>query len=795
MALLISASASVAATCKSDPNECTPKKLCKEATNLKGGNAVWSKARNDAKHVRFAQGLGMSCGVVAIVEPCDLDANECKISQLCEKATKSNGGQTVWNSAAQNYVDVAKEYELTCGIKAKTTSLMKTCSAATPEACTTSDICRMATSQVSNVRAWYGDFLAQGYVKEAKKRGLNCGVGTTNTSWKTCTSRTPDACPTWRLCSIATKRINGKPKTWRTLFNFKPYVKEAKKRGLNCGVGDTTTSVTKTCTSKTPDACSVTAICKLATLGSSESKTWAISLNSRTYVKEAKKRGLSCGVKAKTTFGEIRRGWLGVRIQDVDEDSAASIEGLDRAAGIMVVGVPDGPANDAGMLQGDVIVIFDGHDIEDARDFVQTVGNTEVEKAVDVIVVRDGKKMTLSVTLGLRDDEKVARAGSVTKTCSAKTREACSVRDICDRATRQSGETKTWETSSYGWGYVKEAKKRGLTCGVKAKTAAVTKTCTSKTPEACSVAVLCISATKGKGDLRKWDTGYRFKPYITEAKKRGLTCGVKAKTAAVTKTCSLKTPEACSVTAICNAATYTEDNSKFWNDEAMYASYVKEAKKRGLTCGIEIANFDKSDFLNLSSLNRKQLQYGLKKLGYYTSSIDGLYGPNTQRAVRGYAAAKGISSGYPNSIYNRIVSDVNVPSSFAVASRPSTSSSSSSSSTSGVSDANKTLLGGLFIAGVCALTPDVGACLDGAMGNSPSTSSSSTSNRPVSSSCNSNYDCAYRSVCIKKAGRGQCMELPRGTSRSNFKAIKCSGSFDCPSRSKCDRTYKICVKR
>jgi serine protease Do len=111
-----------------------------------------------------------------------------------------------------------------------------------------------------------------------------------------------------------------------------------------------------------------------------------------------------------TKFGEIRRGWLGVRIQDVDEDIAESIEGLDRAAGAVVTGVPDGPANDAGMLQGDVVVTFDGHDVEDVRDLVQTVGNTEVGKAVDVIVVRDGKKMTLSVTLGLRDDEKLARA-------------------------------------------------------------------------------------------------------------------------------------------------------------------------------------------------------------------------------------------------------------------------------------------------------------------------------------------------------------------------------------------------
>ncbi|MDB9840206.1 Do family serine endopeptidase [Planktomarina temperata] len=112
-----------------------------------------------------------------------------------------------------------------------------------------------------------------------------------------------------------------------------------------------------------------------------------------------------------TEYGEIRRGWLGVRIQDVDEDIAESIDGLDRAAGAVVTGVPEGPSKDAGILQGDVIVIFDGHEVEDVRDLVQTVGNTEVGKAVDVVVVRDGAQVTLSVTLGLRDDEKLARAG------------------------------------------------------------------------------------------------------------------------------------------------------------------------------------------------------------------------------------------------------------------------------------------------------------------------------------------------------------------------------------------------
>ena len=73
-------------------------------------------------------------------------------------------------------------------------------------------------------------------------------------------------------------------------------------------------------------------------------------------------------------------------------------------------GVPDGPSKDAGIIQNDVILVFDGHEVEDVRDLIQTVGNTPVGKAVDVIVLRGGERLILSVTLGLRDDENLARA-------------------------------------------------------------------------------------------------------------------------------------------------------------------------------------------------------------------------------------------------------------------------------------------------------------------------------------------------------------------------------------------------
>ncbi|WP_170830443.1 Do family serine endopeptidase [Epibacterium ulvae] len=102
-------------------------------------------------------------------------------------------------------------------------------------------------------------------------------------------------------------------------------------------------------------------------------------------------------------FGETRRGWLGVRIQNLDEDVADAM-GLDTARGALVTDVPEGPAAEAGLLSGDVILSFDGVEVEDTRGLVRQVGNTDVGKTVRVLVFRDGKTETLRVTLGRRED-------------------------------------------------------------------------------------------------------------------------------------------------------------------------------------------------------------------------------------------------------------------------------------------------------------------------------------------------------------------------------------------------------
>ena len=101
-------------------------------------------------------------------------------------------------------------------------------------------------------------------------------------------------------------------------------------------------------------------------------------------------------------FGETRRGWLGVRIQDVTEDVAEAL-GLEKAAGALVTDVPEGPAARAGIEPGDVITVFDGVPVPNTRALVRQVGNTQVGKEVRVVVLRDGKTQTLKITLGRRE--------------------------------------------------------------------------------------------------------------------------------------------------------------------------------------------------------------------------------------------------------------------------------------------------------------------------------------------------------------------------------------------------------
>ncbi len=110
-------------------------------------------------------------------------------------------------------------------------------------------------------------------------------------------------------------------------------------------------------------------------------------------------------------YGEVRRGWLGVRVQTVTDDLAESF-GLSEPRGALVADVTKGgPAEEAGIKPGDVIVEFDGKPVPEMRDLPRVVANTAIGKAVDVVVLRNGEEQTIAVTLGDLDEGEKLIAG------------------------------------------------------------------------------------------------------------------------------------------------------------------------------------------------------------------------------------------------------------------------------------------------------------------------------------------------------------------------------------------------
>ncbi len=109
--------------------------------------------------------------------------------------------------------------------------------------------------------------------------------------------------------------------------------------------------------------------------------------------------------------GRVARGWLGVQIQSVTPEVAASL-GINEPKGAIVAGVvPDSPAAKAGLRQGDVILAINGKEVQDSQDLTRRVATLAAGKTATLTAVREGASRTISVTIGQRKEDQVASAG------------------------------------------------------------------------------------------------------------------------------------------------------------------------------------------------------------------------------------------------------------------------------------------------------------------------------------------------------------------------------------------------
>ena len=114
-------------------------------------------------------------------------------------------------------------------------------------------------------------------------------------------------------------------------------------------------------------------------------------------------------------FGVARRGWLGIGIQDVTDDIAASL-GRPDAHGAMVTDVTAAGPADGVLKDGDIILSFDGKPIGKMRDLPRLVAETPIGKSVALGVYRGGKEQTATLVLGeLKDDAPAPKPAAVQK--------------------------------------------------------------------------------------------------------------------------------------------------------------------------------------------------------------------------------------------------------------------------------------------------------------------------------------------------------------------------------------------
>ncbi|WP_151704124.1 DegQ family serine endoprotease [Nitrincola alkalilacustris] len=138
-----------------------------------------------------------------------------------------------------------------------------------------------------------------------------------------------------------------------------------------------------------------------------------IGINSQIYTRSGGFMGLSFAIPIDVAMevsdqlrdtGTVARGWLGVVIQEVSRDLAESF-GLDKPSGAVVVQVmPDSPAQGAGLKEGDVILSFNGNEIQLSSDLPHQVGRVRPGTVASVDVIREGERLTIPVTIGLLPD-------------------------------------------------------------------------------------------------------------------------------------------------------------------------------------------------------------------------------------------------------------------------------------------------------------------------------------------------------------------------------------------------------
>ncbi len=384
------------------------------------------------------------------------------------------------------------------------------CGIVNVKACNNYEVCELATLKNKfGETVWSVDNRL--FVNEASRRKLKCGTSYGFFSYNEIFNELSKMTDTV-LCNLATKRVNDN-RVWETMAGYLDEVDEAKRRGLSCGVKEGTELVSKssTCDFDNFKMCSEVQICRWATKTDSRGTTvWYDKDNYKPIVSYAKERNYDCRVD----------------VNDLTE-SDGDID--------YITNMPDEIICELATFLSNA----DGK-----RRWVSKDYNTNTGGQLSYSAVKEAQRRSLKC--GVNSGYKVSEQSD---------------KEICISATTIDKGVRIWDPRPAFQKEVGRAKSRGLTCGVNDFLLGM------------SDGYVCLVATVFEEGKRVWkdDTSLALK----EANRRGLGCGIIS--------CD-ENPEGCTHNRLCDLSTREVFGKIVWTNLEADRRYVKEAKKRKLKC-------------------------------------------------------------------------------------------------------------------------------------------------------------------------------------------------------------------
>ena len=265
--------------------------------------------------------------------------------------------------------------------------------------------------------------------------------------------------------------------------------------------------------------------------------------------------------------------------------------------------------------------------------------NTIFKNAIGVYNKKQASELQRTILKHDRFNYKDGRVKRVQPKFCSEDINQCTATQLCIIAAKRIGDVVIWTDEPKWQRHVTAAKERGLQCGVNSSDVC------KWNPTSCDTTELCNYAVRPGLGQKSWETKSDWLPHVTEAKRRGLSCGVQSvpswvkqdstdtvpeneSSYSVSTTCSKK-PESCSVQELCVRASITVSDTTKWRTDALSAPFVETAKKYGLSCGVTNAQVEEELFKVANGTG-----FLINSSGYIVTNDHVIYGCNQVEVAR-----------------------------------------------------------------------------------------------------------------------------------------------------------------